>query len=125
MTEIVVALILTLNGSVIEHVYKPKMSDCLKSKRIAEREVNPNRVVFSCKKINAKTINGRNAFILNYKKTIEFLIAEGYNVVRIGDFKSFSLPFINGFIDLTQKKYSKDIDIKLLSKSDYWKILYL
>ena len=55
MTEIVVALILTLNGSIIEHVYKPKMSDCLKSKRIAEREVNPNRVVFSCKKINAKT----------------------------------------------------------------------
>tara|TARA_R100000655_G_C2941316_1_gene185723 strand:- start:437 stop:649 length:213 start_codon:yes stop_codon:yes gene_type:complete len=55
MTEIVVALILTLNGSVIEHVYKPKMSDCLKSKRIAQREVNPNRVVFSCKKVKAKT----------------------------------------------------------------------
>ena len=55
MTEIVVDLILTLNGSIIEHVYKPKMSDCLKSKRIAEREVNPNRVVFSCKKVKAKT----------------------------------------------------------------------
>ena len=55
MTEIVVALILTLNGSIIEHVYKPKLSDCLKSKRIAEREVNPNRVVFSCKKVKAKT----------------------------------------------------------------------
>ena len=55
MTEIVVALILTLNGSIIEHVYKPKMSDCLKSKRIAEREVNPNRVVFRCKKVKAKT----------------------------------------------------------------------
>jgi hypothetical protein len=55
MTEIVVALILTLNGSVIEHVYKPKLSDCLKSKRIAEREVNPNRVVFSCKKVKAET----------------------------------------------------------------------
>ena len=55
MTEIVVALILTLNGSVIEHTYKEKMSDCLKSKRIAEREVNPNSVVFSCKKVKAKT----------------------------------------------------------------------
>ena len=55
MTEIVVALILTLNGSIIEHVYKPKMSDCLKSKRVAEREVNPERVVFSCKKVKAKT----------------------------------------------------------------------
>ena len=55
MIEIVVALILTLNGSVIEHVYKDKMSDCLKSKRVAERAVNPERVVFSCKKVKAKT----------------------------------------------------------------------
>ena len=55
MTEIVVALILTLNGTVIEHVYKPKMSDCLKSKRVAQREVNPERVIFSCKKVKAKT----------------------------------------------------------------------
>ena len=55
MTEIVVALILTLNGSIIEHVYKDKMSTCLKSKRVAMREVNPDRVVFSCKKVKAKT----------------------------------------------------------------------
>ena len=55
MTEIVVALILTLNGSMIEHVYKNKMSDCLKSKRIAMREVNPDRVVFTCKKVKAET----------------------------------------------------------------------
>ena len=53
--EIVVALILTLNGNVIEHVYKDKMSSCLKSKRVAEREVNPERVVFSCKKVKAET----------------------------------------------------------------------
>ena len=55
ITEIVVALILTLNGNVIEHVYKDKLSDCLKSKRVAEREVNPERVVFSCKKVKAET----------------------------------------------------------------------
>tara|TARA_R100000406_G_scaffold31368_1_gene20578 strand:+ start:785 stop:994 length:210 start_codon:yes stop_codon:yes gene_type:complete len=55
MTEIVVALILTLNGNIIEHVYKDKMSTCLKSKRVAMREVNPDRVVFSCKKVKAKT----------------------------------------------------------------------
>ena len=55
MTEVVVALILTLNGNMIEHVYKDKISDCLRSKRIAEREVNPNRVVFSCKKVEAVT----------------------------------------------------------------------
>ena len=55
MIEVVVALILTLNGSIIEHVYKDKMSDCLRSKRMAEREVNPERVVFSCKKVKAET----------------------------------------------------------------------
>ena len=55
ITEIVVALILTLNGNIIEHVYKDKMSSCLKSKRVAEREVNPERVVFSCKKVKAET----------------------------------------------------------------------
>ena len=55
ITELVVALILTLNGHVIEHVYKDKMSDCLKSKRVAEREVNPERVVFSCRKVHAET----------------------------------------------------------------------
>jgi hypothetical protein len=55
ITELVVALILTLNGNVIEHVYKDKMSDCLKSKRVAQREVNPERVIFSCKKVKAET----------------------------------------------------------------------
>ena len=55
MVEVVVALILTLNGNMIEHVYKDKMSSCLKSKRIAMREVNPDRVVFTCKKVKAET----------------------------------------------------------------------
>ena len=55
MVEVVVALILTLNGSMIEHVYKDKMSSCLKSKRSAMREVNPDRVVFTCKKVKAET----------------------------------------------------------------------
>jgi hypothetical protein len=55
MIETVFALILTLNGSMIEHVYKNNLSDCLKSKRIAQNEVNPERVVFSCKKVKAKT----------------------------------------------------------------------
>jgi len=53
--EIVVALIMYLDGSMIEHTYKDKMSACLKSKRIAEREVNPQSVRFACKKVNAVT----------------------------------------------------------------------
>ena len=55
MIETVFALILTLNGSMIEHTYKNSLSDCLKSKRIAQNEVNPERVVFSCQKVKAKT----------------------------------------------------------------------
>ena len=55
MIETVFALILTLNGNMIEHVYKPSLSDCLKSKRIAQNEVNPERVVFSSQKVKAQT----------------------------------------------------------------------
>ena len=55
MIETVFALILTLNGNMIEHTYKSSLSDCLKSKRLAQHEVNPERVVFTCKKVKAKT----------------------------------------------------------------------
>ena len=54
MIETVTALLLFLNGTMIEHVYKPNLSTCLKSKRIASRELNPERVVFSCKIVKAK-----------------------------------------------------------------------
>ena len=55
MIELVVALLMHFNGDIVEHTYKEKMSQCLKSKRIAEREVRPDRVQFSCKKIKAET----------------------------------------------------------------------
>ena len=55
MIETVFALLLTLNGAMIEHTYKNSLSECLKSKRLAQNEVNPERVVFSCKKVKAKT----------------------------------------------------------------------
>ena len=47
----VIALILTLNGKMIEWVYKENISQCLKSKRVASREVGGERVVFSCKSV--------------------------------------------------------------------------
>lgn len=112
-----------------ETFYKTKRFSCLN--KLLDEEIIQGHKIFPCfitlhvrggrgiKKENARTLNGRNAFILNYKKTIEYLISEGYNVIRIGDYKSSSLPFINGFIDLTQKKYSKDIDIKLLSNAKF------
>ena len=55
MTEVVVALLMFLNGNMIEHTYKESMSNCLKSKRIAMREINPDSVLFTCKRITAKT----------------------------------------------------------------------
>ena len=55
MIETVFALILTLNGNMIEHTYKSSLSDCLKSKPLAQNEVNPERVVFTWKKVKAKT----------------------------------------------------------------------
>ena len=55
VTKVIIALLLFSGGTMIEHTYKDKMSDCLKSKRIAEREVNPQSVRFSCKKVNAET----------------------------------------------------------------------
>ena len=55
MTEVVVGLLMFLNGTMIEFTYKDSMSNCLKSKRIAMREINPDSVLFTCKKITAKT----------------------------------------------------------------------
>ena len=47
--ENVVALLLHLNGKLIEWVYKENIGQCLKSKRVASREVGGERVIFSCK----------------------------------------------------------------------------
>ena len=55
MIETVVALLMFLNGNMIEFTYKDTMSECLKSKRIATREINPDTVIMSCKKIKAET----------------------------------------------------------------------
>jgi len=54
MIETVVTLLLILNGNIIEHTYKDSMAACLKSRRIAQREVNPESVIFSCKIVKAK-----------------------------------------------------------------------
>ena len=54
MIETETALLLFLNGTMIEHVYKPDLGACLKSKRIASRELNPERVIFSCKIVKAR-----------------------------------------------------------------------
>ena len=77
MIETVFALILTLNGNMIEHVYKNNLSDCLKSKRIAQNEVNPERVVFTCQKVKAQT-----EIYMDRKKIVKIL-NNGTNLLYI------------------------------------------
>ena len=55
MIETVIALLMLLQGNVVEHTYKEKLSQCLKSKRIAMHEVNPQTVRFMCKQVEAET----------------------------------------------------------------------
>ena len=52
---ICVALCMFFEGELVEHTYQKSMADCLKSRRIAQREVNPESVIFSCKKLKVKT----------------------------------------------------------------------
>ena len=52
--EGVIGLLLMLDGKMIEHVFKPNISACMKSKRIAQREMDASndkkgRVQFVCK----------------------------------------------------------------------------
>ncbi|MDA9679121.1 hypothetical protein N9T79_00185 [Candidatus Pelagibacter sp.] len=54
MTEIVIALLMIVNGEIKEHRIQDTMSDCLKGKRIANRVYNAN-VEYQCIKSEAET----------------------------------------------------------------------
>jgi len=54
MTEIVIALLMIVNGEIKEHRIQDSMSTCLKAKRIAMRS-GSNRVEFQCIKSKAET----------------------------------------------------------------------
>ena len=54
MTEIVVALLMIINGEIKEHRIQDSMSKCLKGKRIAMRGVSKN-VEYQCIKSKAET----------------------------------------------------------------------
>ena len=72
MTEtavvICVALCMFLEGQLVEHTYKSSMADCLKAKRQAERNIQPERVQFKCGK--------------NVKAEVEYIKAEGQTAAR-------------------------------------------
>ena len=54
LTEIVIALLMIINGEIKEHRIQVSMSDCLKGKRIAMRTNKNNNIVYQCIKSMAE-----------------------------------------------------------------------
>ena len=52
--ELIVALLMIVNGEIKEHRIQPAMSDCLKGKRVAMRTNKNNNVVYQCIKSMAE-----------------------------------------------------------------------
>jgi len=55
MTEIVVALLMIVNGEIKEHRIQDSMSKCLKGKRVAMRSNTGTNVEYQCLKSMAET----------------------------------------------------------------------
>jgi len=55
MFEVVVALLMIVNGEIKEHRIQESMSKCLKGKRIAMRNNNSKSVEYQCIKSKAET----------------------------------------------------------------------
>ena len=70
MIEIVVALLMIVNGEIKEHRIQESMSKCLKGKRIAQRVYNAN-VQYQCIKSKAET-----EIYMNQKSIKKLIIKE-------------------------------------------------
>ena len=55
MVEVVVALLMIVNGEIKEHRIQESMSSCLKGKRVAMRTNNSRSVEYQCIKSKAET----------------------------------------------------------------------
>ena len=70
MTELIIALLMIVNGEIKEHRIQPSMSVCLKGKRLASRNVKGN-IQFKCIRSKAQIeIN------IDGSKSIKALILE-------------------------------------------------
>ncbi len=54
MTELIVALLMIVNGEIKEHRIQQTMSECLKGKRIAMRTNKNNNIQYQCIKSMAE-----------------------------------------------------------------------
>ena len=71
MTELIIALLMIVNGEIKEHRIQPAMSDCLKGKRVAMRTNKNNNVVYQCIKSMAELESN-----IDGSKSIKKLILE-------------------------------------------------
>ena len=62
MVETVVALLMFINGEIKEHRIQENMAVCLRGKRVAERDYNPN-VSYKCIKAKAETVSSISRFL--------------------------------------------------------------
>jgi hypothetical protein len=54
MTELIIALLMIVNGEIKEHRIQQTMSDCLKGKRVAMRTNKNNNINYTCIKSMAE-----------------------------------------------------------------------
>ena len=66
--EVVVALLMFVNFEIKEHRIQPSMSVCLRGKREAERNIQPERIQFACGK--------------DVKAEVEYIQEKGETVAR-------------------------------------------
>lgn len=70
MVEVIIALLMIVNGEIKEHRIQTTMSECLKGKRIAERVVK-NNIEYQCIKSKAELENN-----IDGSKSIKTLILD-------------------------------------------------
>ena len=69
--ELIIALLMIVNGEIKEHRIQETMSDCLKGKRVAMRTNKNNNVVYQCIKSMAELESN-----IDGSKSIKKLILE-------------------------------------------------
>ena len=71
MTELIVALLMIVNGEIKEHRIQESMSQCLKGKRVATRTNKNNNINYTCIKSMAELESN-----IDGSKSIKKLILE-------------------------------------------------
>jgi hypothetical protein len=71
MTELIIALLMIVNGEIKEHRIQESMSNCLKGKRVAMRTNTKNNIQYQCIKSMAELESN-----IDGSKSIKKLILE-------------------------------------------------